>query len=606
MVLVADRPVDRVCPVDDQPADGGDLGVVRFPGDAGSALVNPVPRSAAARRSSTAQRGGLLAHLDRPKSRSRLRVREPRRLPRGLDRAETAALLGSFRTDRDRAIAGLMLFSGLRSAEVLGLAVRDVDIPPRWVRVVGKGDKERRVPLDVDVAGLVQTYLLAERPDSEQTTLFLVAKGSHRGQPLTPAGLRTVFRYHRAVAGVPAGHPHALRHSFGTALAEAGVDLAVLQALMGHDQVDSSAAYIHLAPTHVRASYDAARARQRADGDRPAPSGAVSCSAAIWRRWPSVARGTPRSGRPRGRSWPAGRTRRTGRASRCRCGCRRGRARPFLNFLMLAGILQPGYDYLLERKLSALLRESRTTRSARELDRFLTAAAELGYRRGRERGMASQVAVRLLIQTGRTLGELTEADFAEFDAAISRPGTASRRAASSTTGGRCYASRAVHLPPGRARPPAPVQNDRAPALALGAALRPACHRRSAIAGRLPGVRRGHPRPIHRVGHRRPAGSFRPAPHRHRPGADHAGRAGPATTHRALPGRGRRGPAPAHRRAAVGVGTAQPDPHRRPDDRRHQRVGLGQRPRPGGWSSPATSPGCRARCPATCPPTPTGG
>jgi integrase len=101
-------------------------------------LVNPVPRSAAARRSSTAQRGGLLAHLDRPKSRSRLRVREPRRLPRGLDRAETAALLGSFRSDRDRAIAGLMLFSGLRSAEVLALQVRDVDIPRRWVRVVGK------------------------------------------------------------------------------------------------------------------------------------------------------------------------------------------------------------------------------------------------------------------------------------------------------------------------------------------------------------------------------------------------------------------------------------------------------------------------------------
>jgi site-specific recombinase XerD len=228
-------------------------------------LVNPVPRTAAARRSSTAQRGGLLAHLDRPKSRSRLRVREPRRLPRGLDRAETAALLGSFRTDRDRVITGLMLFSGLRSAEVLGLAVRDVDIPRRWVRVVGKGDKERSVPVDVEVAGLVQTYLLAERPESASTTLFLVAKGSHRGQPLTPAGLRTVFRYHRAVAGVPAGHPHALRHSFGTALAEAGVDLAVLQALMGHDRVDSSAAYIHLAPTHVRAAYDAARARQRAD-----------------------------------------------------------------------------------------------------------------------------------------------------------------------------------------------------------------------------------------------------------------------------------------------------------------------------------------------------
>ena len=157
-----------------------------------------------------------------------------------------------------------MVFSGLRSAEVLGLGVRDVDIGRGWVRVIGKGDKERRVPLDPDVAALIQAYLLAERPETTSSALFVVAKGAHRGQALTPAGLRTVFRYHRDKAGVPAGHPHALRHSFGTALAEAGVDLAVIQALMGHDHVDSAAAYIHLAPVHLRAAYDAARARQRA------------------------------------------------------------------------------------------------------------------------------------------------------------------------------------------------------------------------------------------------------------------------------------------------------------------------------------------------------
>jgi len=228
------------------------------------AAPNPLPRAAAARRAAAGERGGLLAHLGRPKRRSQLRVREPRRLPRGLDRAETAALLASFRTDRDRAIAGLMLLSGLRSAEVLGLAVADVDIPRGWLRVMGKGGKERRVPLDPDVAGLIQAYLLAERPETSSRALFVVAKGPHRGQPLTAAGLRTIFRYHRGKAGVPAGHPHALRHSFGTALAEAGVDLAVLQALMGHDHVDSSAAYIHLAPAHVRAAYDAARQHQRA------------------------------------------------------------------------------------------------------------------------------------------------------------------------------------------------------------------------------------------------------------------------------------------------------------------------------------------------------
>jgi site-specific recombinase XerD len=227
-------------------------------------VPNPVPRRREARRAAAGERGGLLGHLAKPRPRSGLRVREPRRLPRGLDRAEVRALLASFRTDRDRAIAGLMLFCGLRSAEVLGLRVSDVDIAKGWVRVIGKGDKERRVPVDPDVAGLVQTYLLVERPDTECRALFVVAKGHNRGQPLTAAGLRTVFRYHRVRAGVPAGHPHALRHTFGTALAEAGVDLAVLQALMGHDHVDSSAAYIHLAPAHVRASYDAARARQRA------------------------------------------------------------------------------------------------------------------------------------------------------------------------------------------------------------------------------------------------------------------------------------------------------------------------------------------------------
>jgi site-specific recombinase XerD len=228
------------------------------------AARNPVPRGKEALRAARGQRSGELSHLGRPRSRSRLRLREPRRLPRGLDRDELRALIGSFRTDRDRAIAGLMVFCGLRSAEVLGLQVRDVDIGRGWVKVIGKGDKERRVPLDPDVASLIQTYLLAERPETASTALFVVAKGPHRGQPLSAAGLRTVFRHHRAKAGVPAGHPHALRHSFGTALAEAGVDLAVIQALMGHDHVDSAATYIHLAPAHLRSAYDAARARQRA------------------------------------------------------------------------------------------------------------------------------------------------------------------------------------------------------------------------------------------------------------------------------------------------------------------------------------------------------
>jgi site-specific recombinase XerD len=228
------------------------------------ARPNPVPRGMAARRTARGERHGLLGHLARPGSRSRLRVREPRRLPRGLEPAEVGALFASLHSHRDRAIAGLMLYCGLRSAEVLGLAVGDVDVGGGWVRVVGKGERERRVPLDGELAGLIQTYLLVERPVTGERALFVVAKGPSRGRPLTAAGLRTIFRYHRAKAGVEAAHPHALRHSFGSALAAAGVDLAVIQALLGHEHVDSAVRYIHLAPAHVRASYDAARLRERA------------------------------------------------------------------------------------------------------------------------------------------------------------------------------------------------------------------------------------------------------------------------------------------------------------------------------------------------------
>jgi site-specific recombinase XerD len=226
-------------------------------------LANPMPKSATARRAAASQREGLLGHLARPEPRSALRVRQPRRLPRGLDRMEVMTFLASLRTWRDKAVAGLMLFSGLRSCEVLALDVADVDIARGWARVAGKGGRERQTPVDAEVAGWVQTYLLVERPVTDTPRLFVVAKGRNRGQPLTPAGLRAIFRYHRTKTGVSAAHPHALRHSFGTALAEAGVDLAVIQALLGHVHVDSSAGYIHLAPVRVRAAFDQARQVQR-------------------------------------------------------------------------------------------------------------------------------------------------------------------------------------------------------------------------------------------------------------------------------------------------------------------------------------------------------
>ncbi|HYJ56015.1 MAG TPA: tyrosine-type recombinase/integrase [Mycobacterium sp.] len=101
--------------------------------------------------------------------------------------------------------------------------------------------------------------------------------------------------------------------------------------------------------------------------------------------------------------------------------------RPFLNFLMLAGFLQPGYDYLLERKLPSVLREARHHPIGAELDRFLAAAAELGFTPRLTAAMASQVTMRVLIQTGRPLGELTETDLVEFATAVGHREAVHRR-----------------------------------------------------------------------------------------------------------------------------------------------------------------------------------
>ncbi|HEY7814482.1 MAG TPA: site-specific integrase, partial [Nakamurella sp.] len=92
--------------------------------------------------------------------------------------------------------------------------------------------------------------------------------------------------------------------------------------------------------------------------------------------------------------------------------------RPLLNHLMLFGYLHPGYDYLLERRLQAVLREAKGSPMAADLNRFLAAAAELGFTSKTAAGMASQIAMRMLIQTGRRLVELTEDDIAVFDAAM--------------------------------------------------------------------------------------------------------------------------------------------------------------------------------------------
>ena len=222
---------------------------------------SPVP---AARRSSglRATRRGLLGHLGpgRPWGGGQL-VRAPRRLPESLDPSDVSAFLADLATHRDRAIVLVMLLGGLRSAEVRGLRLADVDMGLRRLRIVGKGDRERVVPVDPAFFAELAAYLREERPAGCRTgECFVVLRGPTTGLPLTEAGLRSLFRGHRASSGATRVRPHRLRHTYGTELAAAGMDLLVLRDLMGHASPETTAGYVHLSPETLAAEYATARA----------------------------------------------------------------------------------------------------------------------------------------------------------------------------------------------------------------------------------------------------------------------------------------------------------------------------------------------------------
>jgi site-specific recombinase XerD len=130
---------------------------------------------------------------------------------------------------------------------------------------------------------------------------------------------------------------------------------------------------------------------------------------------------------------------------------------PMLNFLMLHGHLRPGYDYLLDRKLTVILREAAASPHGPDIKRFLAGGEALGYSVRARTGMASQIAIRMLIQTGRRLAELTDADFAELTQAITERETRLGRALGHFHGA-LYASRAVIYHLGAPTEPAPKRS----------------------------------------------------------------------------------------------------------------------------------------------------
>lgn len=234
-------------------------GLFEFAVVCGECERSPVP---AARRSGGLRaRRGLLGHLRsrHPREGGRL-VRAERRLPDVLALPEVEAFLADLCTHRDRAMVLAMLLGGLRAAEVRGLRLADVDMGRRQLRVVGKGGRERVVPVDRPFFAELAAYLGAERPAGCATAeCFVVLRGPTTGRPLTEAGMRRIFRTHRARCGAARVRPHRLRHTYGTELAAAGIDLLVLRELMGHASPETTAGYVHLSPETVAAEYAAAR-----------------------------------------------------------------------------------------------------------------------------------------------------------------------------------------------------------------------------------------------------------------------------------------------------------------------------------------------------------
>jgi integrase/recombinase XerD len=187
--------------------------------------------------------------------------RRARTLPRTLSPSEAERLIEAAagttpRSMRDRALVELMYGAGLRVSEATGLHRRSVDLDDRIVRALGKGSKERIVPLGRPAVEALRRYIAMGRPHLDRRTrpeLFLNA----RGGPLTRAGAFLILRRLAEKAGLEPlrVHPHLLRHSFATHLLEGGADLRSVQEMLGHADLSTTELYTHVSNRRRRELY---------------------------------------------------------------------------------------------------------------------------------------------------------------------------------------------------------------------------------------------------------------------------------------------------------------------------------------------------------------
>ena len=218
--------------------------------------------SIARRLSSLRRFYGLQIQQARIKVDPTLRVRSPklpRRLPKNLTEAQVDALLAVPDTDatlglRDRAMLETLYATGLRVSELTGLKLAQVSLDMGVVRVLGKGSKERLVPLGEESIAWLKRYLATGRPalvgDGKSDAVFVTAR---RG-PLTRQAFWSLIKRYAVKAGIPAASlsPHVLRHAFATHLLNHGADLRVVQLLLGHADITTTTIYTHVARERLK------------------------------------------------------------------------------------------------------------------------------------------------------------------------------------------------------------------------------------------------------------------------------------------------------------------------------------------------------------------
>jgi integrase/recombinase XerC len=156
---------------------------------------------------------------------------------------------------RDRAIFEMLYGCGLRVSELAGLNLDDIDRAGRWMRVRGKGRKERRVPLPRKAAEAFERYLNERPVVRDQPAVFL----NHRNGRLTARGIRGIVKlYATYLSGDPSIHPHSFRHAYATHLLADGADLRAIQELLGHARLSTTQKYTQVSLVDLMAVYDKA------------------------------------------------------------------------------------------------------------------------------------------------------------------------------------------------------------------------------------------------------------------------------------------------------------------------------------------------------------